>query len=130
MNEEMQSALVKFINQSLDVFNQGVGFMSEQIPDVVQQLLAWKFTSSLLGFIFFCLCCLIWAYANYRQIKWWGGKNEYGKTRITSDFGPFVIFNVLQALFITLIPNNLFDWLKIWIAPKVWLIEYAASLVK
>lgn len=25
---------------------------------------------------------------------------------------------------------NYFDWLKIWLAPKLYLIEYAASLVK
>ena len=42
-------------------------------------------------------------------------------------------FFALMVLFFVALPGLCsinFEWLKIWLAPKVWLIEYASNLIK
>lgn len=48
----------------------------------------------------------------------------------TIDYFPFaaVVGMVFVGSFAVTVNST--DWLKIWIAPKVWLVEYVASLVK
>lgn len=63
------------------------------------------------------------------------GRNTYHPT-LTHDsygeFSPHAILTGVGYFAVTLLASlaiNL-EWLKIWIAPKLWLIEYAAQLVK
>lgn len=137
INNTLQEAVTSLINHSLQAFEKGASFLQEEIPQVVQQLLLWEAIQSFLAFIsgLIILCLLI--YFNYRQYKFWNKDvdNVYngGKLKmIQTDVGVFSLFNLLQTipLFIVgeLITN--ITWLKIWIAPKLFLIEYAAKLIK
>lgn len=51
------------------------------------------------------------------------------KDFLTAGFPTFIfsIFGIAPFVFMLV---SLFEAMKIWIAPKVWLIEYAADLVK
>ena len=129
MNEQLQQAVADLINKSVATAERAGDFIISELPDVVEQLLMYEFWYSFLVFIFGVIifplaitgivsgaktCCLI---------------KEDDDTRI-----PWSITKIVLSILFTFV--GLFallgehDWFKIWIAPKVWLIEYAANLVK
>ncbi len=97
-------------------------FAADQAPDVVREVLAWNFWSTL-GLSAACLLgAVISSYAVYRIVRW----------EIRNDgFPPITVF--LAAVPLGLLAAALVNcaiWLKILIAPKLFLIEYAASLLQ
>jgi hypothetical protein len=124
MNEQLQAAVTELINRSLVGIDKAVDFLNAEMPDVVRQLMAWHFTVSLVQFL---------AGATGLVFIWVGFKVFLVKTKGKNTIDDLV--------FVTTIPSGLsilpvvlmftsLDWLKITIAPKIWLIEYAASLAK
>lgn len=102
-------------------------FLLEQTPEVLQQLLMWKMLESIMqvigGAILLLSIFLYWKYVakNWTAIEKWNGEPL------------FVIIGIVLTLTnlavgICYIMN--LTWLQIWVAPKVYLIEYAAQLVK
>lgn len=60
-------------------------------------------------------------YGNYKQLKFW----------MAGDVDERVLFNLLQIIPLIIIVKNInIEWLKIWLAPKIWLIEYASNILK
>ena len=119
MNEKLSEALVELISLSVS----GVEFLVSEIPDVLHQLLIWEATISVISMVCWVLLCI----AIYEFNRW-----QIGYLTKNKKFNnPNVMANIFQGfLIIPLI--GLFDltFLKIWIAPKVFLIEYAAQMVK
>ena len=119
MNEKLSEALVELISLSVS----GVEFLVSEIPDVLHQLLIWEATISVISMVCWVILCI----AIYKFNRWQIG--YLTKNKKFND--PNVMANIFQGFLI--IPlTGLFDltFLKIWIAPKVFLIEYAAQLVK
>lgn len=139
MEEQLQAAISALIYKSLEMFEKGATFLSGEIPDVIQQLLQWKFTMSIindatcvlvfLGTIFW----LIYQYKYWTQTEKYRGYDgkQYARTRIEGDAGALSLLNLvcLVPLIISFVNINL-TWLQIWLAPKIYLIEYAATLIK
>lgn len=119
----MENALIEIIN---DVVN-AKEFIISEIPEVVSQLLAWNFTISLISFLTFIVLTVI---AVKYEIKFFksdlfkGFKSAIGEAAYL--FSGFITFFIHVFIFGLL--NA--DWLKIWIAPKLYLIEYVANLIK
>ena len=119
MNEKLSEALVELISLSVN----GVEFLVSEIPDVLHQLLIWKATVSAISMLCWVLLCV----AIYKFNRW-----QIGYLTKNKKFGePYVMFNAFQ-MFLIVPLVGLFDptFLKIWIAPKVFLIEYAAQMIK
>lgn len=128
MNEQLQQALVDIINKAISGIDASIGFLSAEIPDVVHQVLMWYAVKG----VIFCgigvLLIVAWVVVDVKTFQW------LKKADIDADvlFFGYGLFGSA----IRLIPLKIFidtvnlDWLKIWIAPKLWLIEYAASIVK
>lgn len=125
----MQDALVSIIQKTQQGIDASVSFLSEQIPDVIQQLLLWKFVQAVvitiimvvLVTLYFKMFKRVWKYTEEHLDGWDQGpaRGAYG---FVGGFGALVagcagVDNFLTAL-------------QIYVAPKVYLIEYAASLVK
>ena len=135
MNEQLQLAVNTLIQTSLNAIDKGTTFLSNQIPEAIQQLLLWKAIASFIEFssgIFIIGGIFAWLIYQY---KYWTTTitDECGTTkqRISLENGPFVLLNLFCAVpllygsdYINLI------WLKIWIAPKLYLIEYAKDFLK
>lgn len=113
----------------LDTFKDSKDFVLEQAPDVVQQLILYKTVyhgSVVLGGM---LLMLLGAYLLYRGIKL-GQESKWSDEMAT----PVII----QALFgfvggltgIIAFSNNIQIFMKVWLAPKVYLLEYISSLIK
>ena len=135
MNEQLQLAVSTLIQTSLNAIDKGTTFLSNQIPEVIQQLLLWKAVASFIEFssgIFIIGGIFAWLIYQY---KYWTTTvtTEWGKkkVRLLDDAGPFSLLNIF--LIIPLLYGssciNLI-WLQIWIAPKLYLIEYAKDFLK
>jgi len=124
MNEQLQAELLKIVANINSGVDSAWGFITEQTPEVVYQLLLWHGVCSAVLTAFGLILMLCLAYINYRQLKWFikiDNKADYPQMMVNM----FQIFPII--LFCSFI--NL-TWLKIWIAPKVWLLEYIGTMVK
>ena len=135
MNEQLQLAVSTLIQTSLNAIDKGTTFLSNQIPEVIQQLLLWKAIASFIEFssgIFIIGGIFAWLIYQY---KYWTTtiETEWGTTqqRISGTNGPFVLLNLLCVIPLIYGSSciNLI-WLQIWIAPKLYLIEYAKDFLK
>ena len=102
-------------------------FLQEQAPDVVQQLLTWKLAEYAICTVVFAACCVGGVYLLCKVA------NSISKKGGHEDTWEFVgalvgIFTTIPAGIATV--HHGLVALQIWLAPKVYLIEYAASLVK
>lgn len=152
MNEQLQQALVDIINKAISGIDASIGFLSAEIPDVVHQVLVWYAVES---FIYFSISAVVvvggivlfnkkvgWSKAEavkaYENGETWtryyrGGQVtslEYDAIMAMPDYYQSRALAIIVSLFGTLGLLLHLDWLKILIAPKLWLIEYAASIVK
>lgn len=132
--EVSKNVVVEIINRSLSAIDNATIFLQKEIPDVIMQFLYWNAVSSLLAQIFAVLGLVIWFVAvNYaRKQDWAKSRDSYtGKYEIGFEFMfPVAIISVITVIFAVVVIYSNFDWLKIWIAPKIYLIEYAASMMR
>ena len=133
MNEQLQGALTSLINKSLDGLDAATDVLAAELPEVITQLLLWYGVSSLIyavigiSLIIMSIIVMKKTYDAFKKaeqqtyLKDYGGDINYG----------FLINGIASTMlaFVGIVMFNL-TWLKIWIAPKIWLIEYAASLAK
>ena len=137
MSEKLENALVEIIEKANSGLDAATEFVMAELPEVVQQALTWYFVESLI----FSIVGLLLLMFSYKALK-----IQYdllykkdGKLRDWADdgygmSGPAFVYSALTVildafLIIFAITNALsFTWLKILIAPKLWLIEYASKL--
>ena len=130
MNEQLQKVLADIITRVTSGADATIQSGKEQIPEVLKQLLVWNFTFSLL----LCVISLsiIVSYLWWMRVKWkWWMHNKASTSISTDNLYSIITFIWSMLVVISLITffSNL-DWLKIWVAPKLYLLEYAASLIK
>ena len=141
MEAVLQLAILELLEKSITAMEATGEFMADQIPEVVYQLLFWHGVKSgilcLIGILLFVATVKI----DIRQLKWINenvSTTEIPETRWESWEGgsmvvPFVLVNGSYHAFvlpILLLEFLNLQWLQIWLAPKAWLIEYGANLVK
>lgn len=173
MNEEASKILSGLLQKASDGIDAAVSFSQAQVPDVVHQLLVWKFTISLIYFLAGLAIIPLWLFAYKKSSSLLaslsGGRSErikqqkedaraaykagdswtrHGGSGSTTSIefdrimeqDPGIISRTLIhplsfcitgcfSLFMAICFINL-KWLQIWLAPKLYLLEYAASLVK
>jgi len=137
MEEELQKALAEMVNKTVSALESGASFVASEIPDVAQQLLMWKLAESLAFF----LVGLILIFTPVVLLFKYGGVGEkeghYHKPTLTHDIHgdvdehkvvPFGFASLVSAI-VGLFCLNL-NWLYILLAPKAYLLVYAAKLLK
>ncbi len=130
MNDQLQKVLADIITRVTSGADAAIQFGKEQIPEVLKQLLIWNFTFSFL--VWFSATAIIVGYVIWMltKFKWW----QSNKAKTTRDQDSMytaitIIWGVITFIMVFVFWSNL-DWLKIWVAPKLYLLEYAASLIK
>lgn len=128
MNEQANKILVDLLQKASNGIDSAVSFSQAQIPDVVHQLLLWNSASSALFQAFVLAFLSFYAWSSIKALR----KLNEGPL---DDIGDglcvvWMVFGGISALILFIGFWFNFDWLKIWIAPKLYLIEYAASLMK
>lgn len=122
MNEELQKALASILNKTVSAAEAGASFLQKELPEVIQQLLMWKAVESAI-YCLLSIACFLFGI--------WVTKKAW-KTIRESDEGmePLIMFPAAATAFSLFVALGHTDWLKILIAPKLYLIEFAASLAK
>lgn len=127
MNEQLQQALDQIMEKATASVDDGVKFLPEELPEAVHQLLVWKYTVSSLSMLaFFVLVCFIYQ-INKAQVNYW--KRVFKEDSLVDH--PEILVNCFQPLLaFPILKLWSIEWLQILLAPKVYLIEYAAQLAK
>lgn len=170
MNEQLQQALAHILNRTVEGIDASTQFLSAQLPDVIQQLLLWKFIHHLALAVVPMLVLAAAVYAAYRLTKIVQAdpfeaavrkvdtyREQYSRARsgsaeeaaaraahmtaqvelagLTDRTAVYVtagvavtVLVVVSAITSAVLVN--LTWLQILVAPKLYLIEYAATLVK
>ena len=102
-------------------------FVIEQTPIYIQELLAWNFWHS---FLFFSIGVgmLIALGFCIKKITTSGG--EFWEDENVPVAVPVVLGTIICLIVGPILTFNNIDWLKIKIAPRVWLVEYVADKIK
>jgi hypothetical protein len=144
MNEQMQQALIKVIEKANSGVDASINFLSDQLPDVVHLLLTWGLLSSIVSCFVCAVVIVSCVFAIKKTLQSIESAKKSKKTNWAyfvyshSDDGTLEAGSVLALIFsasaigvsmIVFIANT-FAALKIVFAPKIWLIEYAATLTK
>lgn len=135
---KLQSALADMVNKSVQIAGDAKDFLVAQLPDVIRQLLLWKFFEKLIPMVFFFAAFLFMSQRVSALIKRGDfqpvphpGSNYQSDPK---NGYPLMIWGIAKcvltlALLLAFLFTMNLTWLQIWIAPKVYLIEYAKSLV-
>lgn len=130
MNDDLQKALAEILNKTTQGVEAGVGFLQRELPEVVQQILIWHGVKSA---IFFSIGLGMLIGALWGAKKFWrAGCAAHEENEYADQEGYVVGFcacAVASTVGATVLLANI-TWLQILLAPKLYLIEYAASLVK
>ena len=128
MNEQLQQALTAILNKTMQGVDAGASFLSDQLPDVIHQLLVYKAASSAIEIVFLLLFLvghvLFWRYYMKTENEFW--KDGYGPAAPTIVVG--IVGGLLSVIFVIAIIVDIQIIVQIWLAPKIYLIEYAAKL--
>lgn len=142
MNDQLQNALVEIINKASSGIDTSISFLSAELPDVVNQVLIWHSLKSAIMFLFFAACAVIAIrsavkYEVERGVKALRDAYDRGESWIRTRYGTEErsakygkLIRLLASFILSLIALSNITWLQILVAPKLYLIEYAATLVK
>lgn len=125
LEEKATDLLVKMIDVTVQSVNDVVEFSKQQIPDIINQLLMWKIAESAVWLMFGILILVGGLYLS---------NHYYNKLEELED-GVGIAVRIIGSVVSLLLGGiftikNMLAILYIWLAPKVWLIEYASDLVK
>lgn len=138
MNEQLQQAIATLVTKANDGIDSATSLLSAELPEYVYQLLMWHGICSAVLFIVGMVILI----STTTILCKYTGKGEliegalcYKETLTHDRYGNLDDRTMLTssvALVICIIAVCMLnlEWLKIWIAPKVWLVDYAASLIK
>ena len=126
MNEELKTKANELLLRLLEGVEEGSEFLAGEIPDVLEQFLMWKAAESV---VWFLLGVTIAGFGLFICRCFWNASKE----ATNDEDKPVWVMAMFLLALITLLAVNVtmsLTWLKIWLAPKVYLLEYAAEVVK
>lgn len=137
INEKLQTELATMIAH----VNDGVSFLAAELPDVISQLLMWKLVESAvmtaLGLVSATLIAVFFIKNSGKgAVIHEDGGGRYAKHELTlthdgyGEIAPWLPVTAVVSFAAACVAISLTSlaWLQILIAPKVYLIEYAAKL--
>ena len=133
--KSLDQALANMITSTVDGVKDGVSFVAGQLPDVIQQIVVYN-RAILSAYMMLALVLVIVGIV--ASVKFTRRVSEFHTAtewKVKDSIFPFILINgvvavgTFMASFVTA-ANNFTEFAKVWFAPKLWLIEYAAHLVK
>jgi hypothetical protein len=130
----LTQALANLINKTVEAAQAGGQFLVEQVPDVIRQLLLYKAVESGL-LCAFGLTMLVTGITGIlftrnkflSKVKGWTDRYGDGYSDWACLINVVSVCLILAGAIVTFIN---WDWLEILLAPKLYLIEYATSLLQ
>lgn len=137
MDEKLKEQGIAYLSKMLNQLEKGTDFVVEQTPLVVQEYLTWSLWESVILSVFLIIPIFVgWVVYHY----WWKAAKEWdlpsyscGFDQGTRTVSRVVAIVINWAATIILSINSIMYVLqavKIWLAPRVFLIEQLAQFVK
>ena len=130
---KIEDTVVELIQKSVSSVEQGISWLSGELPDVIHQFLLWKVISSSLIILLVLVFSLIW----FRFLRRFNQITAGNRDRLNPEYidpEPYflglLISGVLLIGGIVIAVGRMFQIIQILIAPKIFLLEYATSLMK
>jgi hypothetical protein len=119
------------LNELIEDAPQIKEFAVTQTPQMISELLLWNGIESFICFSFSILIFFSLIFVNYKQYLWIKkreGRNFYNEQ---AEDQVICMINILQValIFLSVMLFNL-NWLKIFLTPRVFLLEYFLEIVK
>ena len=121
MNETLQQSVAAIIDRGLTSLDTAISFLSSEVPDLIRQLLLWHMSRA--GVIALIAGAVMYLF--YRFCKYLHKENAFDDAAPLVLLGGIIVI-VASVFFI----GCIMEILQIAIAPKLYLIEYAAKLYK
>ena len=123
MNEEIQTKILEQVGDVTEITKQGLmkaaEIMQEQCPLLVEELLRYTAITSGIRFCFFSVASMATFFIVWQALK---RKTDAGW------FAPLIAAELTVLPLVGVVTS--LAWLKIWIAPRLFLLEYISDLIK
>lgn len=110
-----------------------VDWLYTEVPEVVEQFLLWSFAESFIGFLVCFFFIFVYPFIFYKVARHFYIKLEVNKEPDESFFwiptGVISVVTILVSQLYSWRTINL-NWLKVWLAPKVYLLETFSNVIK
>lgn len=116
--------LTKMLEQAITAMENGANFLGEQVPLVIQELLLFK---TVVISVFLVLFLFITVFGIRLMFK---GRAKEDKDYGYDPSGEYIIGAILSILGGIISMVLLYHWCLVVFAPRIYLIEYAASLIR
>ena len=130
MNTDLENALITILNKSIETAESASNFLVAEIPDVAAQALMYYGAINFLGAItaigVFIYCFITIGNSSKKDPTYWERK-----TRDSEDLRynlPLLLRFLGMVVSFIIAAYKIPTTLKIYLAPKLWLIEYATSI--
>jgi len=122
MNEQLQQALLEFIQKA----NHGVNFAVDQLPDALRDTMSYVATASLIYAVVLTLLAITLSILSKKVYRFVIKSDN----DMFDDLGLWIVFGVLMSASILLslpIVGQIVDWIHVVFYPKAWILEYVRS---
>lgn len=126
MKSDLDDQLVELLSKANSGIDTAVSFSKEQIPELIEQTLLWY----QLYYVSMFLLALLMVPATYLLLKYLVPKFKKELDLDSDKAFPLIVLIIVSivAMLITFFSNINLEWVQIYIAPKLWLIEYINGL--
>lgn len=128
MNEKLQNQLAEVIKKAVEAGENVVDFAQKQVPDVVEQLLKWKMAEALFFSVLGMALIAISVRAAVIVLK--ESKRPFND-RADEVIAIATACGIVSGIVgIIVFAFNFLTVIQVAVAPKIFLLEYAAKLIK
>lgn len=128
---ELENQLAELVKKGIEVAESTGNFVIDQAPQLLQEFYRWHIMSNAMGMIISGLL----VYLSFKFFIFCGRKEEESShdTKILKRYYktaeiPFMLLSMITGVLIVIMTicfiNDLFDLVKLIVAPKIYLIEY------
>ena len=134
MTNQLEKILLNALEKTQGAVGKAVDFAFEQAPLVVNELLRYKFIESIIyaaSGLIGVLAGAWWLRKVYKNWSRWNENDDSGGGAVIGCIGSAIAALIIGSvcLGVVVVPRAL-EAVKIGVAPRVYLIEYTADLVK
>ena len=123
MKEELQERLFGYLDGVETITLETVELVKEQCPLLIEELLAWHFTLSLVWFCFGVVLVITVPLIIYKATQ------KFVNATGDDEAYFFNIFSIIPVLVGAVVMSENLEWLQITVAPRIFLLEYLKDLL-
>jgi hypothetical protein len=129
VNDKLQNALADTLTKTTNALGDATDFLKAQLPDVIRQLLVWK---AIEAAIWCFIPLIVFLYILHKLKKAYNASTWNHRDGPTNRAAWVTMFYSILTFIAgaTVVDCSNLTWLQIWVAPKIYLIEYVKTLIQ